>query len=280
MGRPCRVTSIRAEIAPASRMIPKPSRYFPRSSACSTSPRSSSAPSSRNAVDLCTEISVATSVTPASPRLARISRTLIARSTDCTPLPVDSGVSPLVAAPAAGCLLLIAKPYAFTATEVRCIIRNPMRLALRWGYFVEVTHRARRGTHDGTRLRLRHRRRRIGRKRPREPAVRRPLPPGARPRGRPPGLPVGRLHPDAGRAAVPDRQPVLRLEVLLRAGAVHERPPDLPPRQPDGLPALGSREGDAVLGLRALPALLQPDGELPRRGSGGRVPRPLRAARP
>src|SRR5690348_7135596 len=65
--------------------MPKPSRYLPRSWVCSTSSRSSSAASNRNAVDLCTPMSAATSLTPASPRWARISNTLMARSTDCTP---------------------------------------------------------------------------------------------------------------------------------------------------------------------------------------------------
>ena len=68
---------------------------------------------------------------------------------------------------------------------------------------------------------------------------------------------MGLVHPHAGGAAVPDRQPVLRLEVRVRAGAAHERPPhlprprqgarrlqqhqrdDLPARQPAGLRALG-----------------------------------------
>src|ERR1700752_4737473 len=76
--------------------MPKPSRYFPRSWVCSTSSRSSSAASNRNAVDLCTPMSAATSLTPASPRWARISSTLMARSTDCTP-PVPSPRSLLIA---------------------------------------------------------------------------------------------------------------------------------------------------------------------------------------
>jgi hypothetical protein len=46
--------------------------------------------------------------------------------------------------------------------------------------------------------------------------------PGAR--GRPLRLQDRRLHPHAGGAAVPDRQPLLRLEVRVRARAVHERP--------------------------------------------------------
>ena len=84
-----RVTSMPPDTAPASRTMPNPSRYFPRSSACSTSPRVSSALSNRNAVDLWTSISAATSLTPASPWRARISSTLIARSTDWTPVPAS-----------------------------------------------------------------------------------------------------------------------------------------------------------------------------------------------
>ena len=61
-----------------------------------------------------------------------------------------------------------------------------------------------------------------------EPAVLGPREPRARPRGGAPRLPVGPLHPDAGGAGVPDRQPLLRLEVRVRARALHERPPDLP----------------------------------------------------
>ena len=39
----------------------------------------------------------------------------------------------------------------------------------------------------------------------------------------------------------------------------------LPARQPDGLRALGDRPGDGDLGLRALPPVLQADGDLPHR---------------
>ena len=58
----------------------------------------------------------------------------------------------------------------------------------------------------------------------------------------------------------------------------HQRD-DLPARQPAGLRALGRRPGHGDLGLRALPAVLQADGDLPRRGAGRPVPRPRRAAR-
>ena len=105
----------------------------------------------------------------------------------------------------------------------------------------------------------------------------------ARPRGRPLRLPRRPLHPHARGTALRDRQPALRLEVRVRARAVHGRAQglprprqaarwlqqhqrdDLPARQPARLRALGGRQGHGVLGLRALPALLQADGELPRR---------------
>ena len=54
----------------------------------------------------------------------------------------------------------------------------------------------------------------------------------AGPRGRSPRLAVRRLHPHASGPDLPDRQPVLRLEVRVGARAVHARPPHLPrPRQ-------------------------------------------------
>ena len=114
--------------------------------------------------------------------------------------------------------------------------------------------------------------------------------------GRPPGLHLGPVHPHARRAHHPDRQPLLRLEVRERAGAAHERAAhlprprqgprrveqhqrdDLPARQPAGLRALGGRRRHGRLGLRALPAVLQADGELPGRGREGPVPRAHRAA--
>ena len=88
----------------------------------------------------------------------------------------------------------------------------------------------------------------------------------ARARGGAHGLLVGPLHPHAGGALVPDRQPLLRLEVRVGAGAVHERPPhlprarqgarrleldqrdDLPARQPARLRALGGRAGARATG--------------------------------
>ena len=94
----------------------------------------------------------------------------------------------------------------------------------------------------------------------------------------------------------PDRQPLLRLEVRVRARAAHERAArlprprqgprrveldqrdDLPARQPDGLRALGGRPGHGGLGLRPLPAVLQEDGDVPRgRGRVARRQRPARA---
>ena len=92
------------------------------------------------------------------------------------------------------------------------------------------------GAMTRNKLRLRHRRRRLGRAaRSRNRLSARPVDARARARGRAPGLPVGRLHPHAGGADVPDRQPLLRLEVRVGAGAVHERSADLPrPRQGPG----------------------------------------------
>ena len=49
-----------------------------------------------------------------------------------------------------------------------------------------------------------------------------------RPRGRPLRLADRPVHPHAGGADLPDRQPVLRLAVRVRARAVHGRPADLP----------------------------------------------------
>ena len=60
-------------------------------------------------------------------------------------------------------------------------------------------------------IRLRDRGRRLGRMRHRQPALRRPSHHGPGPRGRPLRLADRPVHPHAGRAAVPDRQPVLRL---------------------------------------------------------------------
>ncbi len=117
----------------------------------------------------------------------------------------------------------------------------------------------------------------------REPVERGPLDARARPRGGAPRLQVGRLHPHAGRARDADREPVLRLEVRVRAGAVHERQEDLPrawegarrlvEHQRDDLPAwqsarlraLGCGSGHEHVGLCTLPPVLQADGDLPRR---------------
>ena len=119
--------------------------------------------------------------------------------------------------------------------------------------------------------------------RAREPALRRPRHQRARARGRPLRLQDRPVHPHAGGAADPDREPALRLEVRDRPRAAHERPPglprprqgarrllehqrdDLPARQPDGLRALGRRARDEGVGLPPLPAVLQADGELPGR---------------
>ena len=106
---------------------------------------------------------------------------------------------------------------------------------------------------------------------------------------------MGRLRAHACRPLVPDREQPLRLGLRVRARAVHERPADLPRAreaarrlvldqrddlpagEPDGLRAVGRAAGPRALGLRALPAVLQADGDL-RRG-GGRVARGRGAAR-
>ena len=146
--------------------------------------------------------------------------------------------------------------------------------------------------HGVTEVRLHHRRRRLGRERAGQSVVGRSGHERPRHRGRPARLPIRRLHPHAGGADVPDRQPLLRLDVRVGARAVHERPahlprprqgprrliehqrPDLPARQSARLRALGGRSRDGDLGLRPLPAVLQEDGELP----GGRPRRSV--ARP
>ena len=144
-------------------------------------------------------------------------------------------------------------------------------------------------------LRLRHRRRRLSGVRARQSTQRGPFDASAGAGGRPPRSPVGSLHPHAGGAVVPDRQPLLRLEVRVRARAGDERPAhlprarqgprrveqdqrhDLPARQPPGLRALGRRPGHGRVGLRPLPAVLQAHGDLHRRRR--HVARRRRAAR-
>ncbi len=106
---------------------------------------------------------------------------------------------------------------------------------------------------------------------------------------------MGRLHPHAGGARVPDRKQALRLDVRVGARAVHARSPrlsrarqgarrleldqrhDLPARQPARLRALGRRCRHGDVGLRALPPVLQADGELSRRRR--RLSRRRRSAR-
>ncbi len=144
-------------------------------------------------------------------------------------------------------------------------------------------------------VRRRRRRWRLGRLGAGQPAQLRPRHQRARARGGAQRLQVGPVHPHAGSAAVPDRQPALRLALRVGARAAHERSQgvprarqgarwvlqhqrdDLPAGQPSGLRALGQRSRDGDLGLRALPALLQADGDHHRRGRrlAGRV----RAAR-
>ena len=95
--------------------------------------------------------------------------------------------------------------------------------------------------------------------RARQPPERRPVHPRPRPRGRPARLAVRRLHPHAGGADVPDRQPVLRLayesepEPFMNGRRIYhargkvlggvelDQRDDLPARQPARLRALGGR---------------------------------------
>ena len=117
------------------------------------------------------------------------------------------------------------------------------------------------------------------------------------PGGRPLRLEDRPVHPHARGAAVPHRQPVLRLALRDRSRARPGQPPrrarsregarrllehqrdDLPARQPDGLRALGGRAGDPGVGLRPLPALLQADGDPAPRGRHGRRRRVARRRR-
>ncbi len=106
---------------------------------------------------------------------------------------------------------------------------------------------------------------------------------------------MGRLHPHARRALVPDRLALLRLALRVGAGAVHGRPPrlararegarrveldqrdDLPAREPARLREVGDGARARALGLRALPPVLQADGDLPV--GRERVPRRVGPAR-
>ena len=114
--------------------------------------------------------------------------------------------------------------------------------------------------------------------------------------GRPDWL-VRRLHPHAGGAGVPDRQPLLRLEVRVRARAAHGRPArlpraregarrleqhqrdDLPARQPAGLRALGLGRGHGDWDYaHCLPYFKRMENCLAA-GPGRPLPRPRRPAR-
>ena len=98
-------------------------------------------------------------------------------------------------------------------------------------------------------------------------------------------LPLGRLHPHARGAHLPDRLELVRLEVRVRARTAHGRTPhlprarqgprrieqhqrdDLPARQPAGLRAVGRRPRHGDMGLRPLPPLLQAHGDAASRRS-------------
>jgi hypothetical protein len=122
-GRASCTRSSREVVAPARRSNPTPSRYLPRSSVCSTRPCCSMVATSRKAVDLCTPSSAAISVTPSSPRRARVSRIVNARSTDWT-APEPPAWSPGCAVLSRASVLLMAQPY-----PAMRIIRRPVASA-------------------------------------------------------------------------------------------------------------------------------------------------------
>ena len=183
----------------------------------------------------------------------------------------------------------------------RCTTEHPCDISVvDLGCSTTMRRRARGRRHFREQLRLRHRRRRVGRLRARQPPQRGPLDARARARGRPPdylwdvyihmpaalSFPIGNRFYDwkyesepephmNGRRDLPRaRQGARRLELDQRD--------DLPARQPARLRALGRRSRDGELGLRPLPAVLQADGDLPRRRRRlARRRRPARArARP
>ena len=97
----------------------------------------------------------------------------------------------------------------------------------------------------------------------------------ARARGGTTRLPLGRLHPHAGGADVPDRQPLLRLEVRVGAGAAHGRAADLPrPRQ--GARRLVEHQRDDLPARQ--PARLRALGRRSRDGRRGTTPTACRTS--
>ena len=151
---------------------------------------------------------------------------------------------------------------------------------------------------DGACVRLRDRRRRFRRLRARQPAHHGSLEQGAGPGGGPSRLHLGRLHPHARGAHLPDRMELVRLEVRVRARATHggashlprarqgprrveqHQRDDLPARQSARLRALGGGPGDGDVGLRSLPPVLPAHGVVSRGGARRRVPRAQRPADP
>src|SRR3954464_8978378 len=119
-------------------------------------------------------MSAATSLTPASPRWARISSTLMARSTDCTP-PVLSPRSLLIAQ-LYETQLHIAKLDAYHASAAIAFYQDPQE-----------------DSDDINAIRLRNRRRRIGGLRHCQPPLGRPGQQGAGAGGGPQRFVVGRV---------------------------------------------------------------------------------------
>ena len=136
--------------------------------------------------------------------------------------------------------------------------------------------------HDRLPLRLRDRRRRVGGLRAGQPAERGSGHARAGARGGPQRLPwdvlihmpaalafaLGNRFYDWRYESEPEphmQRPADRARAREGARRVElDQRDDLPARQPAGLRALGGRPRDGDVGLRALPAVLQADGELPR----------------
>ena len=163
----------------ASRRMPKPSRYLAALLGPARPVRGPRARSSnRNAVDLCTPMSAATSLTPASPRWARISSTLTARSTDC-PRP-SLRLLLMTQLYELEHLLHIEKRDAHCAVIALTQEDSPMTTTTRYDFVIVGGGSA--GSRAG------------------QPAFGRPGQPGPGAGGRPQRLPVGPVHPDARRA--------------------------------------------------------------------------------
>ena len=108
-----------------------------------------------------------------------------------------------------------------------------------------------------------------------QPAERRPVDAGARARGGASRPTVGRVRADAGGADAADRQPLLRLEVRVRARAAPRRPAHLP-RQGQGARRLVEHQRDDLPARQ--PARLRAVGRRSRHGVGGTTPTACRTS--